>query len=84
MYYNNLCSYNFISRLFIKHATFVATYYFILGKNLNIFRGCRVAGAEKCDCKSATVVDSVLTRRNELLIINIFISSLWYQGKTRR
>ena len=39
----------------------------------------RGAGAQGCDC---TVVDSIPTRGNELLFINIFISSLWRQGKS--
>ena len=33
-----------------------------------------------CDCK-ATVVGSISMRGNELLFINICISSLWYKAK---
>ena len=35
--------------------------------------------AQVCHC-NATVVCSIPTRGNELLFINIFIISLWYQG----
>ena len=40
----------------------------------------RGTGAQGCDC-NMTVVDSIPTRGNELLFINILISSLWHQGK---
>ena len=35
-------------------------------------------------CVNATVVSSIRTERNELLFINIIISSLGYQSKARR
>ena len=41
-------------------------------------RGRRGARARGCD---ATVMGLILTRGYELLFINIFISSLWHQGK---
>ena len=37
--------------------------------------------AQGCDC-NATVVVSIPTRGNELLFINIVISSLWHQAKS--
>ena len=43
--------------------------------------GRRGAGAQRCDC-NATVVGLIATRRNKLLLINIFFSSLWHQGKS--
>ena len=36
--------------------------------------------AQGCDY-NATVLSSIPTRGNELLFFNIFISSLWQQGK---
>ena len=44
-------------------------------------RGRRSAVAQRCDCY-ATVVSSIPIWGSELLCINIFISSLWHQGKS--
>ena len=41
------------------------------------------AGAHECNC-NATIMGSIPTWGNKLLFINIFISFLWHQGKTRR
>ena len=43
-------------------------------------RGSRGAGAQERGCN--TVVGSIITRVNELLFLNIFISSLWPQSKS--
>ena len=43
--------------------------------------GRRGAGAQECDC-NVTVVGTIATGGNELLFRNIFIPSLWYQGKS--
>ena len=41
----------------------------------------RGAGAQESDC-NAMVMGSILTWGNRLLFTNIFISSLWHQGKS--
>ena len=45
--------------------------------------GCRGPRPQWCDWK-ATVGGSIPTWGNELLFFNIFISSFWHEGKTRR
>ena len=46
----------------------------------NIFWGRRVAGEQGCEC-NATVVCSIPIQGNELLFVNILISSFRHQGK---
>ena len=51
------------------------TYYILLFEAV-------VAQDHACDC-NATVANSIATRGNELLFINIFISTFWYPKAQR-